>query len=153
FAAFVEPYVRGRSATSNATLEIGPAFTLLRPSVSPGLFPTPPPYPCGNAVSLGTFPLRGNPPIITDTDFGTVMYDDPYPTTCHQNFQYCQLSGVTLPRPNSTATDTFSVGTSQIPPLPNGPVTPILSSVQSPMLNGASLFTSATLNTTSVTLN
>jgi hypothetical protein len=153
FAAFVEPYVTGRSATSNATLEIGPEFTLFRPSVSTGAFSAPPPYPCGIAVYLGSFPLFGNPPITTDTNFGTIAYDDPYPAAWQHNLQYCQLSSVTLPRPNSTATDTFGVGTSQITPLPNGPVTPILSSVQSPMLNGASLFTSATLNTTSVTLN
>ena len=155
FAAFVEPYVTGRSATSNATLGIGPEFALFRPSVSTGFFSAPPPYPCGVAVSLGGFPIIGvgNPPITTDTDFGTIAYDDPYPAAWQHNLQYCQLSSVTLPRPTSTATDTFSVGTSQITPLPNGPVMPILSSVQSPMLNGASLFNSATLNTTSVTLS
>jgi hypothetical protein len=107
------------------------------------------------AVSLGTSPAGGfgNPPIVTDTDFGTINYDDPYPVTWQHNFQYCQLSNITLQRPNSTATDAFSIGTSQITPLPNGPVTPILSSVQSPTMNGNSLFNSATLNTTSVTLN
>jgi hypothetical protein len=97
--------------------------------------------------------VLGNPPIVTDANLGTVTYNDPYPSTWQRNFQYCQLSQVTLQRPNSTATDTFTVGTSQITPLPSGPVTPILGPVQSPMVNGSSLFTPATLNTTSVTLS
>jgi hypothetical protein len=90
---------------------------------------------------------------VTDTDFGTISYDDPYPATWQHNFQYCQLSSITLQRPNSTAMDTFTVGTSQITPFPNGPVAPILSSVQAPTLNGSSLFHAATLNTTNVTLS
>ena len=155
FSAFVEPYVTGRSSTSNTTLQLGPAFTLLRPSDRTGFFPLPPPYPCGVAISIGTFPAlgQGNPPIVTDTDYGTIAYSDPYPAEWQRNFQYCQLSNVNLQRPNSTVTDTFTVGTSQITPIPKGPVAPILGSVQSPLLNGSSLFSPATLNTTSVTLN
>jgi len=68
-------------------------------------------------------------------------------------FQYCQVSAVTVPRPNSTVTDTFYVTNKQTTALPSGPVTPILGSVQSPMLNGASLFTSATLSSTNVTIS
>jgi len=68
-------------------------------------------------------------------------------------FQYCQISSVLLPRPNSTTTDTFYVANKQTTPLPSSPITPILSSVQSPMLNGSSLFTSATLSTTNVNIS
>ena len=38
-------------------------------------------------------------------------------------------------------------------PLPNGPVSPMLTPVQNPTLNGVSLFQAANLNTTSVTLS
>lgn len=155
FAAFVEPYVMGRSATSNTTSQLGLAFTLLRPSVSTGFFPLPPPYACGVSISIGMFPGlgQGNPPITVDTDYGAIAYNDPYPASWQHNFQYCQLSSVSVQRPNSNVTDTFTVGTSQITQLPTGPVTPILGPVQSPMINGSSLFTPATLNTTNVTLD
>jgi hypothetical protein len=67
-------------------------------------------------------------------------------------FEYCQVSTVSLPRPNSSVTDTFFVTHKQITDLPQSSVTPILGSVQSPTLNGASLFQSATLSSTNVTI-
>ncbi len=60
---------------------------------------------------------------------------------------------MSLPRPNSTATDTFIITDQQITVVPAGPVTPILGPVQSPTINGASIFQTATLNTTSVNLS
>ena len=69
-----------------------------------------------------------------------------------RSLQTCQVSTVLLPRPNSSVTDTFFVTHKQTTDLPQNPVTPILSSVQAPTLNGASLFQSATLNSTNVTI-
>jgi len=103
--------------------------------------------------SLPPFGNFGLPPILTDVDYGTLSYGDPFPADWPRLFQYCQASTVSLPRPNSTATDTFTVVNRQITPLPTGPVSPILTPVQNPTLNGASLFQAANLNTTSVTLH
>lgn len=95
----------------------------------------------------------GPPPIVTDQNFGSIPYGDPYPAAWPRYFQYCQLSSVTLPRPNSTVSDTFEVSNEQVTTLPNGPVIPILSGVQTPTINGGSLFQTATLNTTGPTLS
>ena len=60
---------------------------------------------------------------------------------------------MSLPRPNSTVTDTFILADQQITAVPTGPVTPILGPVQNPTINGVSSFQTATLNTTSVNLS
>jgi hypothetical protein len=82
-----------------------------------------------------------------------LSYGDPFPAAWPRLFEYCQASTVSLPRPNSNATDTFTVVNRQTTVMPTGPVGPILSPVQNPTLNGASLFQAANLNTTSVTLS
>ena len=131
---------------------------------SPGTFSLLQPQGAGFAVPFGfacastAFPFlpvgnSGLPPILTDVDYGTLSYGDPFPGDWPRLFQYCQASTVSLPRPNSDATDSFIVVNRQIAPLPNGPVSPILSPVQNPTLNGVSLFQAANLNTTGVTLS
>jgi hypothetical protein len=90
---------------------------------------------------------------VTDVDYGSLAYGDPFPAVWQRLFQYCQISEANLPRPNSTVTDTFLVSTRQITAAPTGPVIPILGPVQNPMINGASIFQTATVNTTSVNLS
>ena len=155
YSAFVQPYASDRLALSTPQFPLGPGLTLIRPApTSPTSFPIPSPYACN--LSSGVFttqiPRVGVPPILTDTDAGTLSYSDPYSTDWLRVFQYCQVSTVSLPRPNSSVTDTFFVTHKQTTDLPQNSVTPILSSVQSPTLNGASLFQSATLNSTNVTI-
>ena len=155
YAVFAEPFLTDRYAEATLGLQLGPTLTLLRPAVASGLPALPPPYGCATNGSLSTFTRSpsGNPPITWDADYGTISYADPFPATWIRNFQYCQYASVVLPRPNSTGSDTFSVGATQITGIPTGPVTPILTTVQSPTLNGASLFQSATLNTLGVTIS
>lgn len=145
YAVFAQPYVSDRFASPTSSWLLGPDLTLLRPaqaSLSP--------YACGLSVERSSS-NAGIAPIVSDVDYGTLSYGDPFPPTWPRMFQYCQVSAVTLPRPNSTATDTLYITNQQTTPLPSGPVTPILSSVQSPTLNGSSFFQSATLsNTTSL---
>jgi len=95
----------------------------------------------------------GLPPIVTDVDYGALSYGDPFPAEWPRLFQYCQASTVSLPRPNSTVTDAFTVVNRQTTALPNGPVSPMLTPVQNPTANGTSLFQAANLNTISVNLS
>jgi hypothetical protein len=157
YAVFAQPYVTDRFALPTSELSLGPDLSLLTPTApAVNSFPAPSPYTCGLSVGTSNFPLLnlGIAPILADVDYGTLSYGDPFPPAWLRMFQYCQISTVTLPRPNSTTvTDTFYVTNKQTTPLPSGPVTPLLTAVQSPMLNGNSLFQSATLSTTAVTIS
>jgi hypothetical protein len=149
FSAFAQPYVTDRYAVAMTGSPFGPDLPLLSTgAVSPNTL-LGPSYGCGSFVSYLTqvSPNTGISPIVTDTNFGALSYDDPYPTNWPRLFQYCQVSAINLPRPNSTATDTFLVSTEETTLLPTSPVAPLLTPAQSPTLNGSSLFQTATLNT------
>jgi hypothetical protein len=153
FSVFAQPYVTDRYALAMTGSPFGPDLPLL----SVGTLPANP-VPLGNYYGCGSFisyliqasANTGVSPIVTDTSFGALSYDDPYPTIWPRLFQYCQVSAVNLPRPNSTATDTFLVSTEETTLLPTSPVAPLLTPVQSPTLNGSSLFQTMTLNTTNL---
>jgi hypothetical protein len=154
FSVFAQPYVTDRYALALSVSPFGPDLPLL----SAGTLPANLPPLGGNSYGCGPFisyllqpsPNAGVSPILTDTNFGALSYDDPYPTNWPRLFQYCQVSAINLPRPNSTMTDTFLVSTEETTLLPTSLVTPLVTPVQSPTLNGSSLFQSATLNTTNL---
>jgi hypothetical protein len=156
YSVFAQPFATDRLALPTTGL-LGPNLTLLAPAAPPGATPVPLPasYACAFSVASLNFSLSGVglAPIANDVDYGTISYGDPYPPGWPRMFQYCQISTVTLPRPNSTATDTFIVTNKQTTALPTGPIAPILGSVQSPTANGGSLFQTATLSTTAVTVS
>src|SRR4029077_19701513 len=156
YSLLAQPYLTDRLSAIFYAVGNGPSFPLLRPAppLSPiitlSIFGL-----CGNSVEPAglpnpRFPL---PPIVTDVDYGALSYGDPFPSTWQRLFQYCQVSEVSLPRPNSSVTDTFLLSNRQITATPADPVVPILSPVQNPMINGASIFQTATLNTTTVNLS
>jgi len=155
YALYVQPYATDRYVvpTSGA---IGPDFTVIRANVPPSnpLFPPITSYGCFTELGTPGFSAAevGGPPIVTDQNYGTVAYGDPYPSTWLRMLQYCQLSSVTFPFPTAPGNTTFYLTNKQTTPVPSGPVAPILTSVQSPTLNGNSLFQSATLNTTTVSI-
>jgi hypothetical protein len=156
YAFYAQPYVTDRNAHPSAVLFAGPDLPLLRPGVQSNLgFTFPFPYLCSTATGPTGFPVLPTqiPPITTDLDYGSVSYGDPYPATWPRMFQYCEMSSVSVSRPNSTATDTFVVTNKQTTAVPSGAVSPLLMPVQNPTLNGSSLFTAGSLNTTSVTLS
>lgn len=95
---------------------------------------------------------HGLSPILTDQDYSSLPYGDPYPTTWIRKFDYCEQATVDLPRPNSTVTDTFLLTAGQTTTLPTAPISPLVGAVQSPTINGRNLFESATLDTTSLNL-
>jgi hypothetical protein len=159
YSVFVQPFLMDRYAFPGADLlQVAPDFALLRPSPPSQPQPfvvSPPPYFCNMTTGHSGFPLVtfGAPPIVTDQNYGAISYGDPFPSLWPRYFQYCQISTLNLPRPNSSEMDSFTSVIKQTTSLPSDPVTPLLSPVQNPMLNGASLFQSATLSTTKLTLS
>jgi len=100
----------------------------------------------------------------SDTNFGTIQYGDPFPAAWNRVFHFCQQA--TLPLPGLTSTTTidsqgdtqtitwnYNLINSQSTAPPSSPVVPLISPVVSPTINGASLFTPATLDTRAVTLS
>jgi hypothetical protein len=153
FSVFAQPYVTDRYAQPIMDSPFGPDLPLLSTGTPPpDPLPFGPSYGCGTLIAYPaqSTPNTGVAPIVADTNFGSLSYDDPYPTNWPRLFQYCQVSAIDLPRPDSTATDTFLVSTEETTSLPTGPVTPLLTPALSPTLNGSSLFQTATLNTTNL---
>jgi hypothetical protein len=146
YAAIVQPYVGDRYALPTAELQFPSELYLF--------YPQPAPYYCNISTQPDTFSLvsLGLPSITTDENLGTVAYGDPFPSTWPRFFQYCQISALNIPRPNSSAVDTFLATIRQTTTLPSGPVTPILTPVQNPMMNGSSLFESSNLSSTVVNI-
>jgi len=152
YALVAQPYL-GSGYVSQAlnTPTLG-SFSLLQPGgigVSLSILPCTtlqfPPLPIGVTAGLS--------PILSDVDYGTLSYGDPFPAEWERLFQYCQASQVSVPLPNAATTFTFAVVNRQIMPLPSGPVSPLVTPVQNPTLNGSSLFSTANLTSTNVTLS
>lgn len=151
---YAQPYLTDRlGANSYLTGSDGPDFTMLRPAPAQSR-----PLATILAGSCGSFvvpaglptPTFSLPAIVTDVNYGTLSYEDPFPATWQRLFEYCQFTTVSLPRPNSTTTDTFLLANRQVTAVPESQVSPIVGPVQNPMINGASIFQAATLATTSV---
>lgn len=154
FSVSAQPFVTDRVANSLPTV-IGRNLTLLVP----------------RAPSLGRFSLSTNycvessgpflsvigiptpPVILTDQDFGTISYGDPFPSSWPRMFQICQHATVQIPRPNSTITDTFLLTFGETTALPTAPIAPLIGPVQNPMINGSSIFQATALNNTAANLS
>jgi hypothetical protein len=123
----------------------------------------PPPIPIGLSTSdcLFTGPTGSNgflagqpgePPVVTDQDFGLVQYGDPFPTPWPRVFTFCQIASVNVPLPDSSLV-TFDLDDKQSTPLPTSQIVPLISQVQNPLTNGSSLFAANTVGATGVTLS
>jgi len=112
---------------------------------------------CGSEALISSVnvvpPLMGQAPILTDVDFGSFQYGDPFPGNWLRLFFYCQEAVVNIPDASSNSPIVFVLADGQITAPPTGPVTPLVSVVQSPMINGVSLFTASTLSTGTVSLS
>jgi hypothetical protein len=93
-----------------------------------------------------------NPSLASDVDAGTVQYSDPFPANWRRIFRVCQTASVVIPLPGGHNQGIILTNT-QTTSLPTATVKPMLSSVQNPKINGADLFTAATVNPTAVTLS
>jgi hypothetical protein len=112
--------------------------------------------PCGSTSCQA-------PLLSSDTDFGTIQYGDPFPANWQRVFNFCQQALLPLPSMTTvqdlglgnteTTTYSYNLFNNQSTALPSAPVTPMLSPVLNPTINGASLFTPATLDTRTLTLS
>jgi hypothetical protein len=140
-----EPYVSGRNAPANF---LGPNLYLVStPPVSGGISP--------EGACLPEFPLLpvNQPPALTDQNFGALAYGDPFPSVWTRTEAFCQEAAVMIPYGTSLTSYGFFIvdGETSVPS--GSPVAPAVSQVQSPAINGDSLYTAATINTTSPALN
>jgi len=118
---------------------------------------------CGSATATCVESQGSVAPLLSgDTDFGTIQYSDPFPGAWQRVFNLCQQAALPLPsltstpnQPGQQQTNTWSCNliNSQSTASPSSPVVPLLSPVVNPTINGASLFTPATLNTRAITLS
>jgi hypothetical protein len=109
--------------------------------------------PCRGTVAMTSFNLTSYPPMLTDQDFGTLPYGDPFDANWAHVFSLCQSASVPVPIPGSTATAPFVLVDGQNTSIPTAPVSPLAFPVVNPTINGSSFFTANTLNTTAVTLS
>ncbi len=98
-------------------------------------------------------PSPGEPPIVADQDFGPVQYGDPFPSEWPRVFTFCQAASVNLPLPGSTSPIAFNLVDTQSSLPPTSQISPLISQVQNPKINGSSLFVAGTVAATGVTLS
>ena len=112
----------------------------------------------GGSFTSGDFsgfltPSRfANQPLTTDVEAGAVQYSDPFLSAWRRTFRVCQTASVSIPMPGGS-TQNFNLLNAQTTSLPTATVKPLLSAVQNPKINGADLFSAATINGTGVTLS
>ena len=111
--------------------------------------------PFGACDGNGFFLLPGNtqPAILTDQDLGTLTYGDPFDPFWTRVFIFCEEAVIPIPLPNSSSTQDFALLNGLRVAPSSTAVAPQVGAVQSATINGASLFTAATVNTVSPTLS
>jgi hypothetical protein len=86
-----------------------------------------------------------NPPLTVDVTATAVPYSDPYPAAWRRIFRVCQSASVTIPMPDGSTQGVILTNTQTTVP-PTAAVSPLISAVQNPKINGADLFTAATVS-------
>lgn len=147
FSLVAEPYVTGRSAS----IAIPQSFVMAATSVQTGLFFGIEPFGAGCDTGFPFFPAT-TPAVLTNTDLGTLQYSDPFPSAWTRAETICQEALVPIPIPNSSATINFALVDGEAVAPSSAPLAPVVGPVQNPTINAASLFTTATLNTTTPAL-
>lgn len=138
----------------------GGGLPLLGPKPSPVLFPGEPPYavtiePGCRAHFVGA-PFKeppATPIIVTDQDFGTIHYGDPFPSIWPRTFTICERALVDVPLANSTGTIKYVLTNEATTGKPAGAVVPLISPVRDPKINGASLLSASVSTRNPVTIN
>ena len=149
FSLFAEPFVAGPNASTTPALNLMMAASSTETGQLFGLEPFGP----GCDSGFPQFFVNTAPAILTDQDFGTLQYNDPFPSTWTRAETICEEAVVPIPIPNSSATATFALVDGEALAPSSSPLAPIVSPVGSPTVNSASLFTAATLNTTTPALS
>jgi hypothetical protein len=151
FFVSAQPFVTDRFALP-LNSGLGPDLALLAP------FPTlpfinPSSSSCGD-VSGSTSSINplGQPPILTDRDFGTVTYGDPLPAAWPRFESYCQRTTTQVTFPGSPTPVTVQLDFGAITAVSSAPIVPLVGAPLNPTINGANFFTAATISTQSPTI-
>ena len=151
FFVSAQPFVTDRFALP-LNSGLGPDVALLAP-VPTLPFINPLSNSCGddsgNASSTTSF---GQPPILTDQDFGTVTYGDPFPAAWPRFESYCQRTTTQVTFPNSPTPVTVQLDFGATTAVSSAPVVPLMAAPLNPTINGANFFTAATITTHSPTI-
>lgn len=143
-----EPYVIGVNAkTGMFAPTIGATLYMVQPNPTDGiLFPL---AACPNMPFL--FPAGFEPAVLTDQNLGTLSYGDPYPSNWTRELAFCQSVAV----PFSAGSQSFSIplNFSVVVDPAKPALAPLAAPVVNPMINGANLFTTTSVNTNVETLS
>lgn len=120
-----------------ATLGISEAELLLQPFVSDR-------YAQGQDLALAGVASTG---MSSNVDAGTVAYNNPFPSTWLPVYTAFAEASI------ADAAGNYAVNYGSTTTAPANGFAPLMSAVQNPTMNGGSLFTAASSNTTSVTLS
>ena len=138
-----EPYLTGRNASPRFS---GPNLYLVQPgSVSAA------PLSLNLCPGPALFGLGFEPAVLTDQNFGTLPYGDPFPSDWTRVEEFCETATVTLPVNGLNFVLFLNNGENVAPS--NAPLAPLAGPVQNPTINGVSLLKAATVNSAAVTLN
>ena len=143
-----EPYVIGVNAKPQLFApSVGAVLYLVQPDPASGV-----PFALSACPSQPFFLSAGiEPAVVTDQNYGTLPYGDPFPSNWTRELAFCQ--SVTIP---------FSVGSGTFPMALNYGVTvdpshptlaPLAGPVLNPTIDGSNLFTTTSENNTAVNLS
>lgn len=145
FSLLAEPYVTGINAPGGVG---APNLVLAATSTTTGVdFALEPYGPTCDSAGFPLFPFTA-PAITTDQTLGTLSYSDPFDSSWTRAESFCQEAIVPIPVPGTGATANFALVASATTAPGSAAIAPIVSPVQQPTINGASLYTPATLTTT-----
>jgi hypothetical protein len=153
FSVAAEPFVTGVNAPTGSSGVIGPISgnSNIVLAATPFLFPD---EGFILAQFLGCDPTgfsyseeNTQSGVTTDETMGTLQYSDSLPSSWTRAETFCDEAITPVAVPGTSTTANFALVASETVAPSNSPLAPIVSTVQSPTINNASLFTATTINT------
>jgi hypothetical protein len=109
---------------------------------------------CGGFVAVSPpATITSYPPMLTDQDFGSLAYGDPFDASWARVFSLCQQATVQVPVPGGGTPATFLFQGGVNTAIPTSSVVPLALPVQTPAINGASFFTAGSVSPAGITLS
>jgi hypothetical protein len=110
--------------------------------------------PCVGFVAVNPpATITSYPPILTDQDFGSLAYGDPFDANWARVFSLCQEASVQVPVPGGGTPATFLFEDGVNTAIPTSSVVPLALPVQNPTIDGASFFAAGSGSATGITLS
>jgi hypothetical protein len=143
-----EPYVIGVNVESGLFFpDFGSNVFLVQPASPSGLpFPG---QPCPGSPFF--LPAAVEPAVLTDQNFGTLQYDDPFPSGWTRELAFCQSVRVPFQVGSQSFPIALNYGMTVTPSNPT--LAPLAGPVVNPTIDGSNLFTTTTESNTVATLS